>query len=153
MSQLNKPNRSQQFLHNDFDVQLPNMLNHILDGELKKGKYYGIHFYRDQHHQIQEVTKLPTQNGIWEAKIKIQHHRTKAWVKKEKASTFFPLSWQQDELVEKLKEAYVCRKKIFSYKHIGHTSCGIKIAFFFRNNNVVSCFPIYPIFQQKEDLK
>lgn len=130
-------------LNGDFDIQLPHMMQHIITGELKKGKYYGIHFFKSEHHQIREITKPPNQDGIWEANINVKHPRTKVWGKKEKPSTFFPLHWQEETLIAKLQEAYSTRKKIFSYKSIGQTSCGIKIAFFTRNQHVVSCFPIY----------
>ncbi len=127
----------------DFAYQLPFMMDHILHGELRRGKYVGIHLFQDELHRVEEMTKPPNEQGVWEARINIRHHKTKAWGKKEKASTFFPIAWHHDLLMTKLKEAFMSRKRIYSYKYIGKTSCGVQISFVFRDKKVVSCFPLY----------
>lgn len=130
------------FQKNKFEFQRLYILTHVLDGEIKKGKCFGVHFYQKEKHVIEELTLPPNKYGIWEAIVKIKHPTTSAWVKKEKASTFFPKNWTQEILIQKLKEAYNNRIKKQSYKHIGTTSCGIKVVFIFQNNIVSSCFPL-----------
>jgi hypothetical protein len=127
----------------DFAFQLPYMMEHIVHGELRRGKYVGIHFFQEALHRVEEMTKPPNQQGVWEARINIRHHKTKVWGKKEKASTFFPLSWDHATLVLKLEEAFANRKRIYSYKYVGQTHCGVTISFVFRDQKVVSCFPLY----------
>jgi hypothetical protein len=140
---INSPSVTSENPMNYFSMQLPFMLQHLLYGELVKGKYIGIHFFQEGLHQIREIINQPNEYGIWEAKINIRHHRTKAWGRKEKASTFFPLCWHQELMITKLEEAYSNRKKVYTYKYIGETTCGIQIAFLFRDRKVVSCFPIF----------
>jgi hypothetical protein len=127
----------------DFENQLPSILNHILEGEIKKGKSIGIHFFQPEKHQIIEILKEKNKNGVWEAFIQIRHPKTNTWVKKEKASTFFPMHWTYEQLVEKLKIAFVNKKRKYVYQYIGKTDCGVKVIFFLKNNLVVSCFPKY----------
>ena len=127
----------------DFDYQLPGIINHILHGEIKKGKSIGIHFFQPEKHQIIEIVKEENKNGVWEAYIQIRHPKTNTWVKKEKTSTFFPINWTHEQLVEKLKIAFLNKKRKYVYQYIGKTDCGVKIIFFLKNNLVVSCFPKY----------
>ena len=127
----------------DFDYQLPGIINHILHGEIKKGKSIGIHFFQPEKHQIIEIVKEENKNGVWEAYIQIRHPKTNTWVKKEKASTFFPINWTHEQLIEKLKIAFQNKKRKYVYQYIGKTDCGVKIIFFLKNNQVVSCFPKY----------
>ena len=127
----------------DFAYQLPFMMDHIIHGELRRGKYVGIHLFQDELHRVEEITRPPNKQGVWEARINIRHHKTKAWGKKEKASTFFPITWHHNVLMTKLEEAFLSRKKMYSYKFVGKTTCGVQISFVFRDNKVVSCFPLY----------
>lgn len=127
----------------DFDYQLQFMIAHVVIGEIKKGKSFGIHLFQKDIHQIDEITKPTNEFGVWEATLKILNPKTKAWVQKEKASTFFPIHWTENTLKTKLNEAFSNKKRKYSYKYIGTTSCGVKIAFLYRKNIVASCFPLY----------
>lgn len=123
--------------HQDF------LLEHLLHGEIKRGKSFGIHFFQDDLHQIEEITKPCNEVGVWEAKIKTKHPNTSNWVEKKKASTFFPLSWSREILFQKLEEAFLSQNKISSFQYIGQTDCGVTISFFYKKNQMVGCFPIW----------
>ena len=119
------------------------MLSHILQGEIKKGKCFGIHFFDPENHLVDEIIHEANNFGIWEANIKIKHPKTGSWVVKEKSSTFFPSAWTQAMLITKLEEAFEQKTKLKPYKYKGTTSCGVSIAFFFKENVVVGCYPLF----------
>jgi hypothetical protein len=118
------------------------VLEHLIDGEIIKGKYVGIHFFQAEHHQIDTIIHEADALGVWEASIVVKHPKTHFWRKKDKPSTFFPITWSKEQLIEKLEQAYGNKKKIYTYKYIGTTNCGIQVAFFIRNETIVSCFPL-----------
>jgi Bacterial EndoU nuclease len=124
--------------------QLPkNMLQHLLYGEIKRGKSFGIHFFQKGTHQIIEITKSENELGVWEALVAVAHPRTMNWVRKKKPSTFFPTSWDAEILLNKLQIAFDNKERITAYKFIGKTDCGISIHFLFQEGQCTSCYPVY----------
>lgn len=119
------------------------LLNHLILGEVKRGKSFGIHFFQEELHRIEEITKHENPQGVWEAKVMMRHPKTKNWVGKAKASTFFPRTWSKELLIQKLEEAFDNQKRVSSYQALGQTSCGISINFFYKQGDMVGCFPIY----------
>ena len=119
------------------------LLNHLILGEVKRGKSFGIHFFQEELHRIEEITKPVNLQGVWEAKVMMRHPKTNNWVSKAKASTFFPRTWSKKLLIEKLEEAFNNQKRVSPYQTLGQTSCGISIYFFYKQGDIVGCFPLY----------
>lgn len=126
----------------NFSVQLPHLLKHIVEGEIRAGQCIGIHFFQEEKHRIAMITQEANTQGIWEAKIYVRHPKTNHWVAKKKPSTFFPTFWTQSVLIEKLSEAFHNKINTIGYKQIGETQCGISIVFLYKEDKVVSCFPL-----------
>lgn len=127
----------------EFSRQLSQIMTHMTTGEIKKGKSFGIHFFKTSHHRISEIIRPANEKGVWEACIDVRHPKTNAWVSKKKSSTLFPTAWKEQDLALKLKEAYTNSTQSNSYKKFGTTSCGIKVAFIFQNGEIASCYPVY----------
>ncbi|HOZ51445.1 MAG TPA: EndoU domain-containing protein [Chitinophagaceae bacterium] len=125
-----------------FQCQLPSIISHMIEGEIKRGKCFGIHFFNAEIHQVKSILKEPNLLGVWEADIEVKHPKTKVFVKKKKSSTLFPLTWTKTDLAIKLIEAFANAKFTTSYKSIGITSCQIEIVFIFQNGMITSCYPI-----------
>jgi hypothetical protein len=128
-------------MHN-FDVQLPFIISHVINGEIKRGHSFGIHYFQKELHKINELITPANELGIWEATIYMLHPKTKNWVSKKKSSTFFPENWDYNTLLLKIKEAFDNKRQTHSYKFLGNTSCGIPVVFLYRDNIVVACYPI-----------
>ncbi|MCC7028816.1 MAG: EndoU domain-containing protein [Chitinophagaceae bacterium] len=127
----------------EFSQQLREVMTHMTTGEIKKGKSYGIHFFKTSHHRIGELIRPANAKGVWEARIDVRHPKTNAWVSKKKSSTLFPVSWTETILLQKIAEAYENSFLNNSFKKIGSTSCGIRIAFIFQQGVLASCYPLY----------
>lgn len=127
----------------EFHQQHTPILQHLIMGEIKRGKSYGIHFFHNGLHRIDEITKPANTLGVWEATIQVRHPKTNAWVSKKKPSTFFPKAWTQEMLLIKLEEAFQAKQKVQPYKFLGKTSCGIPVCFLIKDKLITSCFPIY----------
>lgn len=127
----------------EFSQQLREVMTHMTTGEIKKGKSYGIHFFKTSHHRIGELIRPANAKGVWEARIDVRHPKTNAWVSKKKSSTLFPVSWTEKILLEKMNEAYKNSRENHSFKKYGLTTCGIKIVFVFQQGLLASCYPIY----------
>nr|HPH99353.1 EndoU domain-containing protein [Chitinophagaceae bacterium] len=119
------------------------ILDHIMNGKIEKNKVGGVHYYNPEYHKIVRDTKKPNKDGIWEAKISIKNYKNNKWIEKEELSTFFPKNWDTTTLCFKLKEAFVTKEKQNGGIYIGNTSCGIKIAFYFKGSKILSVYPLY----------
>lgn len=126
----------------EFHEQLPNILSHIIQGKIKEGRSFGIHFFHASFHQIKEIVREPNLQGVWEARIEVKHPKTKFFVKKRKSSTLFPMEWTEADLAIKLVEAFNNAEVLRTYKYIGATSCGIQIVFIVQQGMISSCYPI-----------
>jgi hypothetical protein len=127
----------------DFELALPQLLVHLKQGDIKKGKSIGIHFFDHGLHRVCERIKPANAQGIWEAKIAVRHPNTNAWVPKEKSSTLFPIHWTAQVLSTKLREAFHNAKRVTAYKQLGKTACGISIVFIFQQKKLSSCYPVW----------
>lgn len=126
----------------EFRLKLNDIIRYTIEGEVKRGNAYGVHYFRSSNHQILEMIHETNHCGVWEAMIEMRHPKTNAWVKKKKSSTFFPVSWTEDELRFKLEEAFINSKPVSSFKSIGYTSCNVPVVFIFKNKIVSCCYPL-----------
>ena len=129
--------------NNPTPLQFSRVIDHITQGEIKRGKSFGIHVFDETIHQIEELVKPANEKGIWEAKLSMRHPRTNNWVKKTKSSTLFPISWDSEKLHSKLLEAFTQAILETSYKKVGKTSCGIEIVFIYQQGEITACYPLY----------
>ena len=119
------------------------MLSHIVSGKVKDKKSYGGHLFNSTTMKIEKITNTANKKGVWEALVSIKDFRTGSWIKKESPTTFFPNWWSKALLLLKLELAYLNRKEESQRRHVGKTDCGIVVIFVFRNNKIVSAYPIY----------
>ena len=130
-------------IENDLNGYTYKILDHILSGDIKNKKGHGVHYFNPIHHKILELTKAKNSRGVWEAKIAFLNNKTQKWVEKEAASTFFPTEWNKTELLHKIHSAFNNKEKITETKFIGETNCGIRVVFIFREEKLLSIYPLY----------
>jgi hypothetical protein len=136
---IEAPNSTEYDLNgNAYDI-----LTHILTGNIKDKKSYGVHYFNSKTNKIIELTKPPDSKGIWEARIAILNTNNNKWVEKDSASTFFPTAWNKNELLQKVRVAYINKVQESPIKFIGKTECGIDIVFILEEAKIVSVYPLY----------
>lgn len=118
-------------------------LHHIFSGELNEaGKLVGFHHSRRFRERITEITKRGT-HGIFEATYSVGVHR-------KPDCSFFPTSWSETKVLDKVIEAYknTNNQKIGDWILERYTSEGIKLRFCFKKMKecgeiiIESVFPI-----------
>jgi hypothetical protein len=119
------------------------MLSHIISGKLKDKNVAGAHLFDPNIIRVEKITKAKNSKGIWEAIISRKDLDNDKWVLKKLPTTFFPDSWSKGQLLVKLEQAFLAKTKVSESKFVGHTECGIPVAFVYKKEKVVSAYPIY----------
>lgn len=127
------------------DYFLENALAHILEGELnRKGNAVGFHHDRlpTKLGQVIEGTETePNEFGVYEAKVRVDGvDKTSNRGK----STFFPLKWDTQDVVDAINEAFDSRELLTGNTYAGLTEEGMEIHMYVtEQDKIISAFPIY----------
>ena len=135
------------------------LVQHILLGNTSKGKATGI----DHIHPIfagfayvENITKYPNKNGVWEGTVgyidkrSISNNKVNHYKKKDNPSTFFPNHWNTIVLIEECDYAITHKQEPFidektnQTKWKSKTKSGIEVEIWTdRNEKPTSIYPIY----------
>jgi len=120
-------------------------LAHILEGELnRKGQAVGFHYEALPTANGEIVADSKTDedhNGVYEAKVIISDvEKTSNGGK----SSFFPIDWDTQDVVDAMNEAYDNRTFISGNTYEGITEEGIIIHMYLdKSDKIISAFPVY----------
>ncbi|NQT77643.1 MAG: EndoU domain-containing protein [Bacteroidetes bacterium] len=123
-------------------------IEHIIKGSTSNGKVSGVHYYDQSRVRITKKLKQG-KNGVWSAYIELFNDNTNKWVRKNKASTFFPIDWSLTKVFHECYYANQSKKKIKNSKFIytSITPADIKVVIVMRDAKIIS---IYPIIEKSE---
>lgn len=120
-------------------------LAHILEGELNnKGQAVGFHYANLPTRQgeiIEDTKSTKDKHGVYEAEVAVSE------VEKTSnggRSTFFPDSWDSQDVVDAINEAYDDRTFISGNTYEGLTAEGIVVRMYLdESEKIISAFPVY----------
>lgn len=120
-------------------------LEHILQGEInRRGQAVGFHYegLPSKRGEIVIETKTPLDEyGVYEAEVIIDDIRKEG---NKGKSSFFPLQWNTQEVVDAINEAYEKKQFISGNTYEGLTTEGVVIRMYLdEKEQIISAFPIY----------
>ncbi|MCW8898102.1 MAG: EndoU domain-containing protein [Flavobacteriales bacterium] len=123
--------------------QIYPLMQHSSNGTVNSKGVLGVHLFNKERVRVIQQTVPTNKYGIWEAFVMVYNPRSKRWMTKSRASTFFPTSWGLQELVDECRTAYENRKIISDRKSVGVTYSGIPVVFIIENGKLKSVYPMY----------
>jgi Bacterial EndoU nuclease len=120
------------------------LLEHSTKGRIIGKKVSGVHYYNSKRVKIIKVIRENKLTRVFEAEIKFLNLKTNEWIKKEKPTTFFPLTWNENQLFHECEFAYNNMKKkensdkVYSSKTISN----IRVEIIKINGKVKSIYPL-----------
>lgn len=119
-------------------------LEHILEGELNRnGDAVGFHYegLPSAKGSVVEGTRTnPDQDGLYEAEVEVEGKKKRG---NRGISSFFPLHWTAQDVVDAINEAYDSKQFISGNTYEGLTDEGIVIHMYLDDNDkIISAFPI-----------
>lgn len=129
----------------DTEHFLESAIPHILEGELnRKGQAVGFH-YAELPTRKGEVIKgtetLEDDNGVYEAKVSVNDVEKQS---NQGRSSFFPNSWDSQDVIDAINEAYDSKDYISGNTYEGMTEEGIIVRMYLDHaDKIISAFPVY----------
>jgi hypothetical protein len=121
------------------------IMQHSTNGTIKGKDVKGVHVYRSQKVRIIKVTFEDQELKMFKAEIEVLNERTNNWVRKEAETTFFPIDWDIQRLIDECYCAFKNRQKKSETEYIGVTCSGIRVLFQFSKDGQFKT--VYPIFE------
>jgi len=140
-------NEIQATVKTDNDTRLSpefvEVIEHCIKGKIKKGKITGVHFYDEKSVKIKKVLKR-NKMGVFEAVIEYYDSEMNRWLKKEKSSTFFPLTWTYSKLFHECLFALNNKNKKFGTLNLYRSKMksGIKVEIVIKEGILKSIYPL-----------
>ncbi|MDU2591702.1 MAG: minor capsid protein [Paeniclostridium sordellii] len=124
-------------------------IKHILEGDVNRNnprriKAVGYHLENIPSRKgeiIGEKTQKD-KNGIYKAKVKVEG------IVKKVESSFFPIDWTPQQVIDSINEAYNNRIKIDDLAFIGKTSYGFDIFMYMKPKKPEKIATAYPIYEK-----
>ncbi len=118
-------------------------LEHILEGQLNtRGKAVGFHYEgmpTAKGEIIPGTESIPNKFGVYNAKVEVNGVPKTA---NGGLSSFYPKSWNSQDIVDSINEAYSNKTFVRGNKYIGTLSTGMKIEMFIDSSGkVISAYP------------
>lgn len=122
----------------------PGALEHILEGEInRKGDAVGFHYegLPSAKGTVIDGTRTdPDKYGVYEAEIEVEGVKKSG---NRGISSFFPLHWNTQEVVDAINEAYDNREYVTGNTYEGITEEGVIIHMYLDNQDkIISAFPV-----------
>jgi hypothetical protein len=128
----------------EFKPEIIDGLIHATIGRIKKGDLTGIHFFDQKKVRILEVIEINQNTQVFKARFEFYNVKTKKWIEKRVASTFFPKDWNLATLLmecefafDKLNEKDLTKSKIKST-----TKSNIEVEIIMRDGKLKSLYPL-----------
>src|SRR5699024_1082694 len=123
----------------------PGALKHILEGEInRKGDAVGFHYEGLPSVKgivIEGTRTNPDKYGIYEAEVEVEGIKKRG---NRGMSTFFPLHWNAQEVVDSINEAYDSKQFLNGNTYEGVTDEGVVIHMYLdKNDKIISAFPVH----------
>ncbi|MBL3696042.1 EndoU domain-containing protein, partial [Pluralibacter gergoviae] len=121
---------------------------HIFHGEInRRGRAVGFHHEGSIGHQgkarVTQVTTPANSHGVYKGKVEIFDNTSGQWIQKGPESTFFPKSWNRQQVISETREAYSKGTVLPNGKWEGISPSGVKIGGYLDSDgNINTAFPI-----------
>lgn len=143
--------------NNDMDIQdvtvddlentehfRPGALEHILEGEInRKGDAVGFHYEGLESAKgtvIESTRTAPDKYGVYEAEVEVEGVKKSG---NRGISSFFPLHWTAQEVVDGINEAYESKEFIRGNTYEGISHEGVIIHMYLdQKDKIISAFPV-----------
>jgi len=122
----------------------PGALEHILEGEInRKGDAVGFHYEgleTAKGRVIENTRTNPDKYGVYEAEIEVDGIKKSG---NRGISSFFPLHWTAQEVVDGINEAYESKEFLRGNTYEGISDEGVIIHMYLdQNDKIISAFPV-----------
>lgn len=126
------------------DLDFIKLLEHTTKGKIIGNKISGVHYYNPERVKILRVLKVNKLTKVCEAEIEYFNPKTNEWIKKEKPTTFFPLTWNENQLFHECEYAFKNMKKKENSDSVYYskTISNIDVEIIKINENVKSIYPL-----------
>lgn len=119
-------------------------LEHILEGELnRKGDAVGFHYEglpTAKGSVIEGTRTNPDKYGVYEAEVEVEGKKKRG---NQGISSFFPLHWTAQDVVDAINEAYETKQFVTGNTYEGLTEEGVTIHMYLdQNDKIISAFPV-----------
>ncbi|MBT0606786.1 EndoU domain-containing protein [Aequorivita echinoideorum] len=117
---------------------------HATIGRIKIGDLTGIHFFDPDKVRIIETLEKSEKTSVFKAKFEFYDVRTKKWIEKKTASTFFPLNWNLATLLMECKFAFdrLNEEDLNDGKIKSVTQSNIEVEMIIKNGKLKSLYPL-----------
>ncbi|MCK0132672.1 EndoU domain-containing protein [Flavobacteriaceae bacterium F08102] len=117
---------------------------HATIGRIKRGDLTGIHFFDPKKVKILEIIEINENTRVFKARFEFYDVKTKKWIEKRAASTFFPKDWNLATLLMECKFAFdkLNEKDLINSKIKSLTESNIAVEIIIRNGKLKSLYPL-----------
>nr|WP_248000781.1 EndoU domain-containing protein [Photorhabdus hindustanensis] len=123
-------------------------VKHVFHGEInRRGNAVGFHHEAGIGYQgkarITEIIAPPNAQGVYRGRVEVLNSQTGQWVQKGPISSFFPQSWNRQQVMSEIKGAFK-NSTVQGSKWEGRSPSGVKIGGYLdKNGNINTAYPIY----------
>ena len=128
----------------EFKKEIIDGFIHAVFGRIKRRDLTGIHFFDPEKVRILEMIEENKLTNVFKAKFEYFDTRTKKWIEKKSASTFFPKNWSLTTLIMECKFAFdkINESDLKDGKIKSTTKSNIEIEIIIKNGDLKSLYPL-----------
>lgn len=128
----------------EFNKKVIDGFIHATIGRIKNGNLTGIHFFDPERVRILEIIEENIITNVFKAKFEFFDTRTKQWVQKKSATTFFPKHWNLATLLMECKFAFdqLNETALKDGKIKSLTKSNIEVVIIIKNGILKSLYPL-----------
>ncbi|WP_272024137.1 EndoU domain-containing protein [Olleya namhaensis] len=128
----------------EFKKEIVDGFIHATIGRIKKRDLTGIHFFDPEKVRIIEMIEKNKTTNVFKAKFEFFDSKTKEWIEKKSASTFFPKNWNLATLLMECKFAFdrINESNLKDGKIKSITKSNIEVEMIIKNGILKSLYPL-----------